>query len=100
MPNEWHELPAAEGRAANQRTGCSGLSGMSLLGMQGPRPAAPGCRFESRSMGSLESLLWKRCIYSATVSTLKIPIGIQNKAHIYWFNCIAFNCIQETTSSK
>ncbi|KAI5277215.1 Nitric Oxide Synthase, Brain [Manis pentadactyla] len=30
-------------------------------------------------MGSLDSLLWKRCIYSATVSTLKIPIGIQNK---------------------
>lgn len=30
-------------------------------------------------MGSPEPLLWKRCIYSATVSTLKIPIGIQNK---------------------
>lgn len=30
-------------------------------------------------MGSLESLLWKPCIHSATVSTLKIPIGIQTK---------------------
>lgn len=85
---------------ANQRTGCSGLSGTSLLVCRArgsPRRAA-GLR------AALDGLARVVVVEAVHLQCNSQHIENTNRntkqSHIYWFNCIAFNCIQETASSK